>query len=495
MEYKELLELPNTYPAAINYKTVVGSNIQLNGLYPEKNTLKFEIPKFENITQIDGCSFRFILIIKDSAVDIEPKYYTSAQFYSDLEFSLIDKNPYFITQALKESLYITVTLDKQIELFNSLKLLDIAVGVKQYKNLFIGVGDKITDGNVLDYEALVRYIDWVVGQVNPLDTDTDSVLPVSKVATYEIGEYDPDTGDFISKAEMAIRNKLEDLYDELDALNETLAQIAGEIREPQQNKTTLLDGIMLGLSVVAVVGGAASGLKAIKASRELTKEALGGVTRSTQKALKKLDAKPITLAKSNIGDVTTKVVGTNFKGAPSVALGGQAALNTAGSVTKNSKGLIKGAGDLVNKGADKLAKVSDLASSTLTQVLKSAVKPVVEAVVKAISKQALTKAFTFLTGPAGVILGGVVGITKFFIGKAEEKRRFEAEKKEYALTINQIERLHQRKGEIESEIDGILTGKITLNVPKLEDSRLTATQKYLQNYGKKVLDRVVTSQG
>ena len=44
MEYKELLELPNTYPAAINYKTVVGSNIQLNGLYPEKNTLKFEIP-------------------------------------------------------------------------------------------------------------------------------------------------------------------------------------------------------------------------------------------------------------------------------------------------------------------------------------------------------------------------------------------------------------------------------------------------------------------
>jgi hypothetical protein len=42
-------------------------------------------------------------------------------------------------------------LDKQIELFNSLKLLDIAVGVKQYKNLFIGVGDKITDGNVIDY--------------------------------------------------------------------------------------------------------------------------------------------------------------------------------------------------------------------------------------------------------------------------------------------------------------------------------------------------------
>jgi ABC-type multidrug transport system fused ATPase/permease subunit len=494
MEYKELLELPNTYPDTTNYKTVVGSNIQLNGLYPEKNTIKFEIPKFENITPIAGCTFRFILIIKDSAADFEPKYYTSAQFYTDLEFSLIDTNPYFITQALKESLYITVTLDKQIELFNSLKLLDIAVGVKQYKNLFIGVGEKITDGNVIDYEALVRYIDWVVGQVNPLDTDTDSVLPVSKVANYEIGEYDPDTGDFISKAELAIRNKLEDLYDELDALNETLAQIAGEIREPQEKKTTLLDGIMLGLSVVAVVGGAASGVKAIKASRELTKELSGGLSRATQNSMKALSAKPITLAKSPLLDVTKKV-GTNFSGAPAVALGGQAALDAAGGVTKNSKNLIKSAGDLVNKGTDKLAKVSDLASSTLTQVLKSAVKPVVGAVVKAISKQALTKAFTFLTGPAGVILSGAIGITKFFIGKAEEKRRFEAEKKEYALTINQIERLHQRKGEIESEIDGILTGRITLDVPKLEDSRLTATQKYLQNYGKKVLDRVVTSQG
>jgi hypothetical protein len=494
MEYKELLELPNTYPATINYKTVVGSNIQLDGLYPEKNTLKFEIPKFENITPIEGCTFRFILIIKDSAVDFEPKYYTSAQFYADLEFSLIDKNPYFITQALKEPLYITVTLDKQIELFNSLKLLDIAVGVKQYKNLFIGVGEKITDGNVIDYESLVKYIDWVVGQVNPLDTDTDSVLPVSKVSNYEIGEYDPDTGDFISKAEMAIRNKLEDLYDELDALNETLAQIAGEIREPQEKKTTLLDGIMLGLSVVAVVGGAASGLKAIKASRELTKELSGGLSRATQNSMKALSAKPITLAKSPLLDVTKKV-GTNFSGAPAVALGGQAALNTAGAVTKNSTNLIKGAGQAVQKGAEGISKVTDFASSTLTQVLKSAVKPVVSAVVKAISKQALTKAFTFLTGPAGVILGGAIGITKFFIGKAEEKKRFEAEKKEYALTINQVERLHQRKGEIESEIDGILTGRITLDVPKLEDSRLTATQKYLQNYGKKVLDRVVTSQG
>jgi len=256
-----------------------------------------------------------------------------------------------------------------------------------------------------------------------------------------------------------------------------------------------LDGIMLGLSVVAVVGGAASGLKAIKAARDVTKEALGGVTRSTQKALKKLDAKAITVSKSNISSVSTKVVGTNFKGAPSVALGGQAALDTAGSVTKNSKNLIKGATSTVKKGVEKVSKVTDFATSITTQVLKSAVKPVVEAVVKAISKQALTKAFTFLTGPAGVILGGAIGITKFFIGKAEEKKRFEAEKKEYALTINQIERLHKRKGEVESEIDGILTGRITLDVPKLEDSRLTATQKYLQNYGKKVLDRVVTSQG
>ena len=47
----------------------------------------------------------------------------------------------------------------------------------------------------------------------------------------------------------------------------------------------------------------------------------------------------------------------------------------------------------------------------------------------------------------------------------------------------------------ENEIEGILSGKITLDVPPLSDTKLTATQRYLQRYGKSVLDKIVVSGG
>jgi hypothetical protein len=500
MEYKGLAEYPNTYPNINSYKnTNLPGSIVLNGVYPEKNSKEFKFEFLDNLQILPNTTFKFILILKDSKADLEPKYYTSDAFYSSIEISIIDKNPYFLQQALKESLFLTVELDKQIELFNSLKFLDIAVGVKQYKNIFIGIGNVVNDGNVIDYESLVRYIDWLVSPNNPLDFDTGGVLPTSKVANYEIGKWDPDTGEFISKAELTIRNKLEDLYDELDAINDTLNQIAGEIREPKLNKPTLLDGIMLGLSVVAVAGGAASGLKQLKAASDVTK----GLNKARQaeetlrKSITPLKAQAITLTKSNFGDITKKVVGVGFKGQPAASLvsAGGAVVNTTSGIAAGGAKLAKGAGEAVKGATNTLSKVSDLASSTIVNVVKGLVQPIAKAVVSAISKQAITRAFTFLTGPVGVIATGLVGVAKFFIGQAEEKKRYEAEKKEYALTINQIERLHQRKADVESEIDGIISGKITLDLPKLEDSRLTSTQKYLQNYGKKLIDRVVVSQG
>lgn len=498
MEYKGLAEYPNTYPNVNSYKNApVTGLIKLSGVYPDKNSTEFEFELIKQLEIISDTTFRFILVIKDSKADFEPKYYTSDAFYASIEASLLDKNPYFLNLALKQSLFLTVELDKQIELFNSLKFLDIAVGVKQYKNIFIGLGNNPNDGNVLDYEALVRYIDWVVSSTNPLDDDTGGVLPTSKVATYEIGKWDPDTGEFISKAEMAIRNKLEDLYDELDAINDTLNQIAGEIREPQLNKPTLLDGIMLGLSAVAVAGGVSSGLKQLKTASDTAKalKEARGAEEILRKSITPLQAKPITLAKGNFSDISKKVVGVGFNGQPAAALvsAGGAAINTSSGILAGAKNAVANVSNVAKGATNTLAKVSDLASSSIVNVVKGLAQPIAKAVVSAISKQALTRAFTFITGPVGVIASGVVGIAKFFIGQAEEKRRYEAEKKEYALTVNQVERLHKRKSEVESEIDGILTGKITLDMPKLEDSRLTSTQKYLQNYGKKLLDRVVVS--
>ena len=506
MDYKNIYDLSDTYPDPTKYSSKRVKNMRLSGKYVEVNYIDFDIPSVEDITLVPGTTFRFILVIKDSAADFEPKYYMSDSFYNDIEISQIENNPYFIRAALKDIFAVTITLDKQIELFNTIKLLDIAAGVKTYKNLFIGLGDdNTTGGNVIDYEGLVRYVDWVVGPVNPLDNDgTDGVLPVSKIADYEIGSYDAETGEFVSRAEQKLRNKLEDLYDELQAIDDTLDQISSEIREPQKKKTTILEGIMLGLSVVSLVGGVSGLAKQISATKAFNESI--GATKEAAKQSKNVQtlakkATPVTLDRKTL----------NYPSAPqSLPAGVPKSITSASSgVTYNlSDGIksgksigqtVKGAAKSVAGGVKEankaISKVTDFAGGIVQAGIKKAGEAVVKAVVGAISKKALATSLKIVTGPVGAIFAATVGITKFFIGKAEEKKRFEAEKKEYATTINQVERLHKRKAEIENEIDGILSGKITLDVPPLNDTKLTATQRYLQRYGKSVLDKIVVSGG
>ena len=170
--------------------------------------------------------------------------------------------------------------------------------------------------------------------------------------------------------------------------------------------------------------------------------------------------------------------------------GGVAAGKTLGQTVKGAAKSVAGGVKEANKA---ISKVTDFAGGIVQAGLKKIGEKLVKTVATAISKKAAGAALKIISGPIGLIAAGTIGITKFFIGKAEEKKRFEAEKKEYAVTLNQVERLHTRKAEIEAEIDGIVSGKITLDVPPLEDTRLTATQRYLQRYGKSVLDRIVVS--
>jgi len=505
MDYKNIFELADTYPDPTKYGSKRAKNMRLNGKYVEVNYIDFDIPTVEDIIVVPGTTFRFVLVIKDSAADFEPKYYMSDSFYSDIELSQIENNPYFIRAALKDIFAVTITLDKQIELFNTIKLLDIAAGVKTYKNLFIGLGDdNTTGGNVIDYEGLVRYIDWVVGPVNPLDNDgTDGVLPVSKIADYEIGSYDAETGEFVSRSEQKLRNKLEDLFDELQAINDTLDQISSEIREPQKKKTTVLEGIMVGLSVVALVGGVSGLAKDIKAAKDFN-DSIGATREATKqsKNVQKLakTAKPIPLDKptlklpsapqslpAGIPKSITSVGGVTYD-----LSGGVAAGKTLGQTVKGAAKSVAGGVKEANKA---ISKVTDFAGGIVQAGIKKVAEKIVKGVATAISKKAAGAALKIISGPIGMIAAATVGITKFFIGKAEEKKRFEAEKKEYAVTINQVERLHTRKAEIENEIEGILSGKITLDVPPLSDTKLTATQRYLQRYGKSVLDKIVVSGG
>jgi methyl-accepting chemotaxis protein len=465
MEYKPLSDFSNTYPNTDNYiKLALGNQMQLKGLYPEKNLYSWPISTFNDETKdvfikpVTGTSFRFILGIKDSLASDTTYYYTSEQFYNDMETALIEPNPYFITKALDERFFLTITLDKLIELFNNLKLIDISVGVFQIRNIFIG------QTNVIDYEALVRYIDWVVGEVNPLDFDNNGVLPTEKVAEYEIGEYDKETGEFLSKAQLTILRRLEDLYDELASIDEILSEIVSELREPQLKKPTLLEYISVGASALVGLSGAVSGISNLAKVASLAK-----VSKTINSA-----------AQLQSMGYSVEIVG-----------------NTA----KQATALSKAAGALV-KGAEKVNKAVGSVTNFVGNVAKSAIEAAKKPLIKLASKTLLTaglkgavgaaasslsSVLSFATGPFGPALLGAVKVVKFFIGQGEEKKRYEAEKKEYVKTQAQLERLYQRKAEIEKEIIDIENGTIVFPVPTLQDTKITATQKYLQSFGKEIL--------
>ena len=465
MEYKPLSDFSNTYPNTDNYiKLALGNQMQLKGLYPEKNLYSWPIATFNDETKdvfikpVTGTSFRFILGIKDSLASDTTYYYTSEQFYNDMETALIEPNPYFITKALDERFFLTITLDKLIDLFNNLKLIDVSVGVFQIRNIFIG------QTNVIDYEALVRYIDWVVGEVNPLDFDNNGVLPTEKVAEYEIGEYDKETGEFLSKAQLTILRRLEDLYDELASIDDILSEIVSELREPQLKKPTLLEYISVGASALVGLSGAVSGISTLARAASLAK-----VSKTINSA-----------AQLQSMGFSVEIVGT---------------------ATKQATALSKAAGTLV-KGAEKVNKAVGSVTNFVGNVAKTAIEAAKKPLIKLASKTLLTaglkgavgaaasslsSVLSFATGPFGPALLGAVKVVKFFVGRAEEKKRFEAEKKEYVKTQAQLERLYQRKAEIEKEIIDIENGTIVFPVPTLQDTKITATQKYLQSFGREIL--------
>ena len=49
--------------------------MRLSGKYIEVNYIDFDIPSVEDITLVPGTTFRFVLVVKDSLADDEPKYF------------------------------------------------------------------------------------------------------------------------------------------------------------------------------------------------------------------------------------------------------------------------------------------------------------------------------------------------------------------------------------------------------------------------------------
>ena len=180
MEYKPLQFLENTYPNPNNYVPTGVEKTTLNGIYPEKNKIDFNLPSISELKYVEGTEFNFILAIFKDYKDTKPVYYTSEQYYYTLQNSILEGNPYFSQASFNPQNIISYVLETPLKVYSPLHKEEIKPRVNVRQNIFINTG------SFVEYDNLVTYIDWMVSQVSPLDDDNFGVLKAETIAGWDV---------------------------------------------------------------------------------------------------------------------------------------------------------------------------------------------------------------------------------------------------------------------------------------------------------------------
>lgn len=201
MEYKGLANLENTYPQPGNYipnKSFVSepinkkAQINLFGQYADKNKLPFTTKTLSDLKFVEGTNFRFILAIFKDYNDTNPVYYTSEQYYNDLQSALIEGNPYFLQASFDSRNIVSYVYEDVLRIYKSMRELEYKSRIDFRSNIFI------TSGSVINYDNLVTYIDWVVDKPSPLDDDNFGVLHPETIAGWDALDGNFATGEILN---------------------------------------------------------------------------------------------------------------------------------------------------------------------------------------------------------------------------------------------------------------------------------------------------------
>lgn len=115
------------------------------------------------------------------------KLFCSKEYFQNLTSAKLAGNPYFINFSFKPEFLVEINTIPLVELFDSFLDLELNNGVLMKRNNYI------SDGNI-DFEKLVKYVDWVVSKPTLADIDTNGVIPSNLLCEYERGEFDKKTG-------------------------------------------------------------------------------------------------------------------------------------------------------------------------------------------------------------------------------------------------------------------------------------------------------------
>jgi len=293
MEYRPIADLDNLYPLTENpeltpYNTVAKDLVSFTGLYPDVNKIDIAIKSIKDIQIVANTNFQFIIAVKKYNIDEPEKiqYFTSPSFYSLLETALYESNHYFINSAQGKFLYYSLplsskrtlsidakyvvefVLEETLKLFStptdpkkkSMRKLENEAGVNFKKNIYFNYSD-----NSIDYYSLIKYIDWVVSSENLTEIiEQNGVLEASALCDFAYGRLNSN-GEFITKAAYDLETKLQDLQDELDALNVDIGKVEYAIKNPtnaELNLSNVALGALAGVAGAAVIGAGIGALGA-----------------------------------------------------------------------------------------------------------------------------------------------------------------------------------------------------------------------------------------
>jgi len=253
MEYKRLTNLQNTYPQTGNYisdqfsslSRVSGllqyesngaqekAKINLFGKYADKNVLPFTTKTLKNLNWVEGTNFRFILAIFKDYNDTSPVYYTSQNYYNDLNSSLIEANPYFLQASFDSANIVSFVYEDVVNIVKNVIPLELKSRIDFRTNIFVSNGS--FDVN---YYNLVRFIDWLVDKPSPLDDINNGVLQAETIAGWNELNGDWATGKVLTtvSASYGIGKEFVLLQEEIDnkTLNAANALLAkGQVEQLQ----------------------------------------------------------------------------------------------------------------------------------------------------------------------------------------------------------------------------------------------------------------------
>lgn len=258
MEYIPLNKLPNKYPDISNYNWEDGSYIVLDGEYPN-NYIAFRKPFLGQLNWVSDTKFKFIVEVKTSTTDPYSKFYTSADYYKELEKALLDNNPYFVKQSFKKENIITIDLSDAIAIFSNRNTVEEGkYGVKMIRNFFCESDLTKFPNSGLNYENLIRYLDWLLRPSAPYDIDQGGVLPTTTNSKYELLKYNENLGIYQSQAEYDYYFAVIQLNEMIKLVEQTIVELRKVYANPTQEGIDRVGKYFTSLGAAgAALGGAA----------------------------------------------------------------------------------------------------------------------------------------------------------------------------------------------------------------------------------------------